>query len=285
MGSGSCFYFTLPSAQEAELQEARKIGLERETGESGRILVVEDGRAAEQLLQSHLASAGYDVVLCDKPQSALEMAAEFQPSAVTMDIIMKPVNGWDLLSAFKSDPRTAKIPVILVTIVDQPATGAMLGADEYIMKPVNKATLLAAVERCVNHRGRIGRPLSIMIVEDDAPTREFISELLYKHGYVVRTAVDGAEARMQVATSLPELVILDLILPAVSGFELLAEWRGHARTADLPVFVLTSKDLTPEEMDYIRTHADMLFQKQGPSQETLLRQLQRILRPAVSEKS
>jgi DNA-binding response OmpR family regulator len=161
----------------------------------------------------------------------------------------------------------------------------MLGADEYIMKPVNKATLLAAVERCVNHLGRVGRPLSIMIVEDDAPTREFISELLSKHGYVVRTAADGAEARMQVATSLPELVILDLILPAVSGFELLAEWRGHARTADLPVFVLTSKDLTPEEMGYIRTHAGMLFQKQGPWQEALLRQLQRILSPLVSEKS
>ncbi len=285
LGSGSCFYFTLPSAEAVETQEVRKSGVELKTGESARILVVEDDGVAAQLLQSHLASAGYDVVLCSQPQSALEMAAELQPSAVTMDIVMRPVNGWELLSAFKIDPRTAKIPVILVTILDQPTTGAMLGADEYIMKPVNKATLLAAVERCVNHRGRIGRTPSILVVEDDIPTRELIAELLSRHGYVVSSAVDGEEARAQVAASLPELVILDLILPAVGGFELLAEWRGNSRTADLPVFVLTSKDLTPEEKDYIRTHAGVLFQKQEPWQEALLRQLQRILPPVVSETS
>jgi DNA-binding response OmpR family regulator len=267
------------------MQEARKSGAELKTSESARILVVEDDRAAAQLLQSHLACAGYDVVLCNQPQSVLEMAAELQPSAVTLDIIMKPVNGWDLLSALKSDPRTAKIPVILVTIVDQPATGTMLGADEYIMKPVNKATLLAAVERCVNNCGRMGRTLTILVVEDDTPTREFISELLSKHGYVVGTAADGAEARAKMSTSLPELVILDLLLPAASGFELLAEWRGNSRTADVPVFVLTSKDLTPEEKEYIRMHAGVLFQKQEPWQDTLLRQLQRILSPVVSVKS
>jgi len=82
-----------------------------------------------------LTSHGYEVVLCDQPGGALEMAAELQPSAVTMDIIMKPVNGWELLSAFKSDPRTAKIPVVLVTIIDQPATGASLGAENILLSP------------------------------------------------------------------------------------------------------------------------------------------------------
>jgi len=213
------------------------------------------------------------------------MAAELQPSAVTMDIVMGPVNGWDLLSSFKTDPRTTGIPVVLVTIIDQPSTGASLGADEYIVKPVNKATLLAAVQRCMNQRKTIGQPRPILVVEDDAPTREFISELLSKHGYLPATAADGAEARASVAASVPELVILDLILPKVSGFQLLAEWRTHTRTADLPIFVLTSKDLTLEEQDYIRTHAALLLQKQRPWQETLVAQLRRALPGVLSEKS
>jgi CheY-like chemotaxis protein len=284
-GSGSCFFFTLPVAEAVVKPEVPVGRREIRTAEFPRILVIEDDRAAALLLQSHLTSAGYDVVLCDQPGGALEMAAELQPSAVTMDIIMKPVNGWELLSTFKTDPRTAEIPVVLVTIIDQPATGASLGADEYIVKPVKKATLLAAVERCLSQRKTIGRTRPILVVEDDAPTREFVAELLSKHGYVVTTAAGGAEARARVAASLPELVILDLILPEVSGFQLLAEWRTNSRTADLPVFVLTSKDLTPEEQDYIRTHTALLLQKQRPWQETLIAQLRRALPVTVSEKS
>jgi len=224
-------------------------------------------------------------VLCDRPERALEMAAELQPSAVTLDILMKPVNGWEVLPNLKSDPRTSKIPVIVVTVVDQPTTGALLGADEYVVKPVDKATLLAAVERCLNQRGRIGGARTVLVVEDDTPTREFVAELLSKNGYLVGTAADGAEARRQVADSVPELVILDLILPEVSGFQLLAEWRIESRTADLPIFVLTSKDLTHEERDYIRKNTGALFQKQERWQEALIRQLQRAVPPVLTEKS
>lgn len=283
-GLGSCFYFTLPSVLTYVTEEARDGSSGDVARESARILVVEDDPAAAHLLQSHLSSAGYDVVLCDYPQRALEMAAELQPSAITLDILMKPVNGWEVLPNLKSDPRTSKIPVIVVTVIDQPTTGALLGADEYVVKPVEKATLLAAVERCLNQRGRVGMRRPILVVEDDTPTREFIAELLSKNGYSVGTAVDGAEARAQVAASVPELVILDLILPEVSGFQLLAEWRINSRTADLPIFVLTSKDLTIEEKDYICKNTGALFQKQERWQEALIRQLQRAVPPVLTEK-
>jgi signal transduction histidine kinase/DNA-binding response OmpR family regulator len=285
LGSGSCFYFTLPSVVALEARDVSRSGSGLKARESVTVLVVEDDPAAAQLLQSYLVAAGYDVVLCEQPQRAAGLAAELLPSAVTMDIVMKPVNGWELLSKLKGDPRTSRIPVIVVTIVDQPATGALLGADEYIVKPVEKATLLAAVERCMNRRGRTGQAGSILVVEDDNPTREFIAELLSKHGYAVDTAAHGAEARARVASSLPELVILDLILPGLSGFQLLAEWRGDSRTSDLPVFVLTSKDLTAEEKDYIRANTGALFQKQDRWQEALIRQLQRAAPPLLVEKS
>src|SRR6267154_2905688 len=284
-GSGSSFYFTVPCAEVVATRKVPVSRKEMQTADFARILVIEDDRAAALLLQSYLTSAGYDVVLCDQPGGALEMAAELQPNAVTMDIIMKPINGWELLSTFKTDSRTAGIPVVLVTIIDQPATGASLGADEYMVKPVKKATLLGAIERCLNQRTHIGQRRPILVVEDDAPTREFVAELLSKHGYDVITAADGAEARSRVATSLPELVILDLILPEISGFQLLAEWRTNSRTADLPVFVLTSKDMTPQEQAYIRTHTGMLLHKQQPWQETLIAQLRRTLPGVLSEKS
>jgi signal transduction histidine kinase/DNA-binding response OmpR family regulator len=284
-GSGSCFYFTLPVVSTLEKEECLQNETRLGTGTAVRILVVEDDPAAAHLLQSYLLSAGYDVTLCDQPQRAVEMAVELNPNAITLDILMKPVNGWEVLSTLKSDPRTFKIPVIVVTVVDQPTTGALLGADEYVVKPVDKATLLAALKRSLNQRGRTRQERPILVVEDDTPTREFIAELLSKNGYLVGTAADGAEARIRVAASVPELVILDLILPEVSGLQLLAEWRVDSRTADLPIFVLTSKDLTIEERDYIYRNAGALFQKQERWQEALIRQLQRAVPPVQAEKT
>jgi DNA-binding response OmpR family regulator/nitrogen-specific signal transduction histidine kinase len=282
-GSGSCFYFTLPIAPTFDAQKETQPA--RAHAPAGaRVLVVEDDLAAAHLLETQLTSAGYVVTICNQPEHALDVAATLQPDAVTIDIIMKPVNGWEILPTLKSDPRTAHIPVIVVSIVDQPSTAALLGADEYILKPVNRATLLAAVERCMNRSGRVaGR--SILIVEDDDPTREFIAELLSKAGYAVGTAADGAQARAYVATSLPELVILDLILPGVSGFQLLADWRSDSRTADLPVFVLTSKDLTPREKEYLGANVEALFQKQEPWQDALLKHLERAVHTPVRSTS
>jgi signal transduction histidine kinase/DNA-binding response OmpR family regulator len=284
-GSGSCFYFTLPRAITIEKEDVPQVSAGFKTGESICILVVEDNSAAAQLLQSHLTSAGYRVELCNQPQDVVERAAQLQPGAVTLDVVMRPINGWELLTNLKSDPRTAKIPVIMVSIVDQPSTGALLGADEYIVKPVEKAALLASVERCLNRRPRVERVRPILVVEDDTPTREFIAELLSKEGYAVGTAADGAAARAQVKASIPELVILDLILPDVNGFHLLAEWRADSRTSDLPVFVLTSKELTSQEREYLGMNTSAFLQKHESWQESLVRQLQRTVAPVLTEKA
>lgn len=284
VGQGSCFYFSLPAA--VPVREA--VGHETKTSSRalgpGRILVIEDDRATAHLIQSHLSSAGYQVTLCEEPQNALEIAAQFQPSAITLDIVMKPKNGWEILIQLKRDPRTAHIPLIVVSIVDQPSMGTLLGADEYLVKPVDKATLLAAIARHIRSHAKTKPGRSILIVEDDAPTREFIAEMLATHGFVVTTAADGAQARAQVAASLPELVILDMMLPEVSGFELLGEWRASLRTAALPVFVLTSKDLSHEEQSYLHTHAEVLLRKQQPWHEALVKQIERVMAPGMMEK-
>lgn len=277
-GAGSCFYFTLPSVRFPQVEEspinAAKIG----TKAKARILVIEDDSSSSYLLESQLSSAGYEVAICNQPQQAVEMAIKFEPSVITLDVVMLPVNGWDVLSKLKSDPRTANIGVVMVTVMDQRKAGALLGADEYIVKPVDKSILLAAVERCLNRRDQERLGKSILVIEDDAATREFIVDLLLRSGYDVRSAEDGAQARDQVQTSLPDLVILDLILPVVSGFGLIKEWRKNPATADLPIFVLTNKDLTPEEKDYLRANTGALLSKHDQWREELICQIQRVQR-------
>ena len=280
VGKGSCFYVSLPCVPETS--PAIEHGAENKTqiAPASQILVVEDDKTAAALLEAQLVSAGYRVTLCTDPEKAVELAVQIQPAAVTMDIVMKPIDGWQILTSLKSDRRTAHIPVIVVTIVDQPSNGALLGADEYIVKPVEKLVLLASVDRALSRSARSGSR-SILIVEDHPPTREFIAESLIHRGYLVDLAGDGAAARTRVAKAPPELVILDLILPDVSGLDLLAEWRGNPATADLPVFVLTSKDLTQSEKEFLESNSAALLRKSERWQDALFRQLKLVVPPDV----
>jgi signal transduction histidine kinase/DNA-binding response OmpR family regulator len=276
-GEGTSFYFSLPLVAIIPDQPPETLVPVPRARKAPRILVIEDNEVTGQLIQSQLTSSGYETLRCAQPERATEIAAEHQPDAITLDLLMQPVHGLEVLLQLKNDPRTSKIPVIVVTIVDQPGVGTALGADEYLIKPVDKATLLAAVERCLRSRGGAAPARPILVVEDDVSTLEVIVELLKANGYAVSTAMDGEQARVSVAQFLPELVILDLVLPKMSGFELLAEWRSNPRTADLPVFVLTSKDLTKEEEKYIHAHAESLFRKQNSWREPLIKQLERVV--------
>jgi DNA-binding response OmpR family regulator len=279
-GQGSCFYFSLPAGVPTRQLRASEAKVKVSPGEATKVLVIEDDRDSAQVIQSYLTSSGYESLSCEEPQNAVKMVAEFRPDVITLDLLMKPSNGWEILLQLKRDPRTANIPVIVVSIVDQPAIATTLGADEYLVKPIDKTSLLAAVRRCLASNRGAPSQRPILVVEDDTPTREVIAELLTAQGFAVTTADDGAQARAQVDAALPELVILDLILPKVSGFDLLAEWRANPRTADLPVFVLTSKDLNVQEEQYLRKHAESLFHKQQPWQQALTEQLQRVLKNA-----
>ena len=274
-GHGSCFHFSLPVATAVREPRAPVAKVAHKPPKTPKILIIEDDRMTVHLIESQLTASGYEVVSCDQPERALEIAADLQPQAITLDLLIKQTSGWEILLQLKNDPRTTSIPVIVVTIVDQPAMGAAISADEYLVKPVDKATLLAAVARCLRGREVSSPARPILVVEDDRPTLEVIAELLKTKGYAVATAVDGASARRQVAASLPELVILDLMLPKVSGFELLAGWRADPRTTELPIFVLTSKELTAQEKNYLRTNAQFLFRKQESWQDALVKQLQR----------
>jgi DNA-binding response OmpR family regulator/anti-sigma regulatory factor (Ser/Thr protein kinase) len=273
-GHGACFHFTLPAATGVPLPAVQEPG--RRLPRTGPLIVIiEDDQVAAHIIESHLRAAGYRTQICTEPQCAVETVVEARPAAVTLDIIMQPVNGWEILVQLKNDARTACIPIAVVTILDQRGMGATLGADEFLVKPVEKGALIGAISRCLRKRGRQEMSGPVLVVEDDAPTREVLSDLLVEHGYAVAVAADGEEARRWVAATIPELVVLDLLLPKVSGFDLLAEWRGDPRTSSLPIFVLTGKDLSRAEHDFLRQHSEMLLSKKLSWQQDLLEQLRR----------
>jgi len=280
-GHGACFFFNLRAATGQPVFEKPPAPTPQRGGAEPLVLVVEDDPVTGQLLRSQLACAGFSTVLCDSGEKALRLAAELQPAAITLDILMEPTNGWEVLTRLRANPRTAHIPVVVSTVVDEPGVGMALGADDYLLKPVEKPSLLAAIGRCLGAGGTVRLTRPILVVEDDAATREMLAEMLTGQGFAVAPLPDGNAARRWMAASLPDLVLLDLQLPGVTGFQLLAEWRGNPRTADVPVFILTGKELTPEEERFLRAHAEFLFLKKQPWQTPLLTQLRRVLSPAV----
>jgi signal transduction histidine kinase/ActR/RegA family two-component response regulator len=166
-GSGSCFHFSLPVASKVMERRAGLTQATKKACERAKILIIEDDPTTVHLIESQLTSSGYEAYSCVAPEQALEKAAELQPDAITLDLLMKPTSGWEILLQLKKDARTAHIPVIVVTIVDHPSIGATLGADEYLVKPVDKATLLEAVQRCMGERNGDAAARPILVVEDD----------------------------------------------------------------------------------------------------------------------
>jgi|GEM_PF-2086142 len=257
-GRGSRFFFTLPSGKPTPEPIPWPC---QATSERGTILVVEDDEATAVLIERQLQSEGYGVYWCEDPRRAVDVAAQMLPSAITLDVIMKPITGWEVLAQLKAGSSTADIPVILMSVIDQRPVAALLGAYDYLVKPVEKAALLSSLSRCLGKRELRSDPVPLLVVDDDRAVRETIQRLLADLNYTVRVAEDGAQAEAAIASKRPEIVVLDLMLPDADGFELLERWRANPHTATMDILVLTSKDLSAVEAQWLGEKADGLFTK------------------------
>jgi PAS domain S-box-containing protein len=271
LGQGTHFFFELPAV---DLPVPRTVPRPADCAHQ-RILVIEDDPAAARLISAQLQTAGYVVEACLRSQDALLAAVERQPDLITLDVIMAPINGWQLLLQLKQHPATRHIPVVLLTIVDQPAMGLTLGASEYLVKPVEREALLSAVARCLG--ANAGGKRRVLLVEDDPHLGEFVRESLQEAGYDVGWAQTVGDARRLAAEQSPALVVLDLILPDASGFQLLGEWRAQPELHHVPVVVLTGKELSSGESAYLSGHTSLVFQKQRPWQQELLAEIRRLI--------
>lgn len=252
-GAGSTFWFTLPVSDELR-------GTPRsEAPEVMDILLVEDDAAFCELLREHFASLGLALVSTAYAERALELARAARPRLILLDIYLRgALCGWDLLARLKSDPELHEIPVVIVTISEPNVRGLALGGAEYISKSAEPEVLRAVIRRHLE--GTTGR--QVLIVEDDPLFRRRVAEIVAAEGdFHLAEAEDGDQALALMAKSMPDLLLLDLLMPRVDGFEVLRRLRGDSRAVNLQVLVVTARDLSLEERLYIRRNMASLVGK------------------------
>jgi len=275
LGKGSCFSFTLPRGRvvpqlEPAILSAHDDGTDVR-GQHGKplILVVDDESPARELLASYLetsAASGAEVI---------EKARELRPSAITLDILMPGGSGFETLFKLKNTPDVAHIPVIVVSVVDQKQMGFTLGAAEYLVKPVQKSALLEAVRKHV--RPQAGTSSNILVVDDDRETRDLVSDILSSSGYTPHLASSGKEAFLLLSEVHMDAILLDLVMPEMDGFEVLSKIKENPALGVIPVFVVTAKDLTNEEMKLLQRETCALFRKDGSWKTDLLAEVRKAL--------
>ncbi|MDE3076913.1 MAG: response regulator, partial [Chloroflexota bacterium] len=282
-GAGSCFTFTLPAQPDAREPVATPAKATKPTPEAPLVqprqvtglpvLVVEDDQEAARLITLHLARAGYEVHRASTADEAMEVARRLHPFAVTLDVLLPGQDGWDILTALKSDPETQDIAVIMVTVVDDRELGFALGATDYIVKPLNRDALLGALKR-VDGRRRGTRKLVVLVVDDDPADRQLLTSMLEKADCEVLLAENGMAGVHLARTESVDIVVLDLIMPGMNGFEVVRELRQSPETASLPIVICTAKELTPEERAELNGYVESIVGKSAEMTDLLSELLQ-----------
>jgi len=245
-GRGTRFTVRLPAAgapRAAEDGEPARAGGSAAAGAAGTVLVIDDDAAVRDLLARTLGREGFTVLTAASGQAGLRAAREARPDMITLDVVMPGMDGWAVLAALKSDPELGDIPVIMLSIVDEKHLGVALGAAEYMTKPIERDRLTAILRKY----GRAGARRSVLVVEDEPATRELLRRTLEGEGWSVTEAGNGRAALERVADACPDLVLLDLVMPEMDGFEFLEAFRADLRSLSVPVVVLTARELTEED--------------------------------------
>jgi len=250
VGTGSTFGFALPAGSDEPAltsvpQAGTDAGLTTEpaTGPGPTVVVVEDDRRSFDLLRAHLEAANVRVVGARDGEEGLDTVRRLSPAGVILDILLPGIDGWEVLAQLKADPRTAPIPVIVVSMLDERGRGCALGAAEYLVKPVDKEQLLAAVYRAVAMPER----KTVVAIDDDPLAIELARANLEAAGWTVLGAASGQEGLALIRERQPSVVLLDLLMPGMNGFEVVEALRAEPGTKTIPVVILTSKSMTSED--------------------------------------
>ncbi|MDQ2999421.1 MAG: response regulator, partial [Chloroflexota bacterium] len=286
LDAGSTFTLTIPihyGAQRAPDPATRLDALAPEPASipSGKpiVVVIDDDPDVIELLQENITDAGYQVIGAHSGDEGVQKARALHPYAITLDIMMPGKDGWQVLHELKTDPATRDIPVILLTIVDKKALGYQLGAADYLVKPLERESVLAALQRITQDNGGAAHE-RLLVVDDDPSVADIVRQQLAGMAYTVDAAADGVVALEVIARNRPDAILLDLVMLRLDGFGLIEQLRQRSDYAAIPIIVLTAKTLSSAEATRLRTSVSLVIQKQGMEENTLIRALQRALQPA-----
>ena len=273
-GVGSVFTLRLPAvvpevraAGDSTPQAADHMETPLTTGDL--VLVIDDDPAAQDLMRRFLSKEGFRPETAGSGEEGLRLARSLHPVAITLDVMMPGMDGWAVLQQLKADPETQDIPVIMLTMVDDKNIGFALGATDYLTKPVDRSRLAALLARFRCKETVCG----VLLVEDDETTREMMREILMREGWDVVEATNGRVALERMEAAIPDLILLDLMMPEVDGFEFARRLRERPEWQAIPVIVLTAKDITEADRLRLNGHVEKIVRKGAWDRDALLREI------------
>jgi CheY-like chemotaxis protein len=273
MGKGSTFTFTLAlKGLKSEVRGPKSEALECPPPDVGSgtlddqdeakplILVVEDDLKAIDLFSNYLQEGGYRVAIARCREEALAKTRTLRPLAVSLDILFPTGDGWQILQELKTDPEARDIPVLIVSILDERPRGLEMGATEYLVKPVTKEALLSGLARLGIPVPRLER-MQVLAIDDDPTVLELIRSILESKNLSLLTARDGPEGIRLARMKKPDLIILDLMMPRMSGFEVVQRLRADPVTSEIPIIICSAKSLTAPERELLVRQVEWIIQK------------------------
>ncbi len=307
IGQGSTFTISLPAVVEepentADQSEAEPAIAEaltpsvlspsgeyvpRRTPVTGTVLVIDDDPGARELLVRGLTREGFQVRMAATGQEGLRLAREVQPDIITLDVLMPEMDGWDVLLALKADPLLADIPVVMLSMISDKNYGFTLGATDYLTKPIDRKQLGMLLNRYLKQpsQDNDAAPDYVLVVEDDQATREMLRRTLERAGWHVVEADNGRTALQQVAYQPPALILLDLMLPELDGFEVVHELHASKTGQMIPVVVVTSLDLTAADRQRLNGYVEQVLQKGTRSRDQLLHNVRNLVVDCMHQRS
>lgn len=254
---------------------------------NGTVLVIDDDANVRDMLTRTLRKEGFTVVTAHSGAEGIELAQEIKPDAITLDVMMSGMDGWSVLTALKSDTSLAHIPVIMLTMVDNKKRGFALGAADYMTKPIDRKRLLTILTQYRSNKGSTDTltPGLIMIVEDDPDTRDLLSRTLDRTGWNVVTATHGRDALEKLHDGIPTLILLDLMMPQMDGFQFVSALQKIPEWEAIPIVVITAKDLSPEERQILNGYVEDVLDKQAFSQENLVQEVRDLIISRIQKQS
>lgn len=280
-GQGATFTVLLPADVSRRRPDSASAATTPGQGEPDdtriKVLVVDDDPAVRDLIARYLHKEGFRVETAADGEAGLRMAKQWRPDVITLDVLLPGKDGWSVLSVLKADPDLSNVPVIMLTITDDRQTGFSLGAADYLTKPFDRKQLAGLLRKYT--RGAGG---PVLVVEDDEEARAIVSHALEKEGLAVLQAENGAVALEQIARREPCLILLDLMMPVMDGFQFIAELRQNPAWGRIPVVVMTALAVGEQERRQLNGYVERILQKGVYTHDQLLRQVRDLVASCAS---
>jgi signal transduction histidine kinase/DNA-binding response OmpR family regulator len=277
LGEGSTFTVRLPLKVGERKKEPTPVVGELKAIPSlagtSTVLVIDDDPIVLDLLTRWLCKDGFHVETASSGEMGLHLARELHPDVITLDVLMPGMDGWHTLMALKADPKLTHIPVIMLTIVDDKDLGFALKASDYISKPIDRDRLTAILKKHLQRQFD-----SILVVQDDGTSRDMLSRMLKKEGWGVSEAENGHTALERIAENRPTLILLDLLMPDMNGFEFISELSRHEEWRSIPIVVITAKDLTEDDQRLLNNRVEKVLHKESYSREDLVKEIRDLVK-------